>query len=117
MRKFSKFGVAAAIATSLVSSAVAIDLDGVFIGAEGKYNFKSELETSWNMHTMGFLTSFNADESSFGLGFKVGYDFDFMRVYGAYNHNFEAKADIGLSTALTGIALPEELKYSGYFRS
>ena len=109
-----KFSIAAVLAASLVSSAVAIDLDGVFVGAEGKYNFKSELETSLNLPTLGFSRSFNADESSFGLGLKVGYDFDFMRVYGAYNHNFEAKAtDIGLVAALVGMAIPEELKYSG----
>ena len=112
--KFNKFALGALIASSVVSSAVAIDLDGVFVGAEGKYNFKSELETSLNLPTLGFSRSFNADESAFGLGLKVGYDFDFMRVYGAYNHNFEAKAtDIGLATALVGMVLPEELKYSG----
>ena len=91
MYKFSKFSVTLALAASLASTASANWYDGVFVGAEGKYNLKSELETSWNIPLASLSQSINADESSFGLGLKVGYDFDFMRVYGAYNYNPETK--------------------------
>ena len=106
--KFSKFALGALIVASITSSAVA---DGLFVGAEAKYNLKSKFSTSWDT---GFATvSVDTDDSPFALGLKVGYDFDLFRVYGAINHNFEAKDSVVVIGPLAGVSVPEEFKWSG----
>nr|MBP3724177.1 hypothetical protein [Campylobacter sp.] len=111
MRKFSKFGAIAVLASSLVSSAVAANLDGFFVGAEGKYNFKSQIKSGYGDATGAY--KFDADDSLFALGLKVGYDFDLFRVYGVINHNFEAKDSVAILGPALGLPIPEELKWSG----
>ena len=109
--KFSKFALGALIAASITSSAVAVNLDGFFVGAEGKYNFKSQIKSGWGDATEAY--KFDADDSLFALGLKVGYDFDLWRVYGAINHNFEAKDSLAVVGPALGLPILEELKWSG----
>nr|MBP3724373.1 hypothetical protein [Campylobacter sp.] len=112
MKKFSKFGAIAILASSIVSGACANWYDGVFVGVEGKYNIKSKFETKWTENITPFMMNLNIDDSVFGLGLKVGYDFDLWRIYGAYNHNFEAKDSVAFIGPALGISVAEELKYS-----
>ena len=111
MRKFSKFGAIAVLASSLVSSAAANWYDGVFVGIEGKYNIKSKFETKWTENTAPFMMNFNIDDSAFGLGLKVGYDFDLWRIYGAYNYNPKIK-DNAKNFALITSYTDENFEYS-----
>ena len=117
--KFNKFALSALIASSLVSSAAANWHDGVFVGVEGKYNLKSDFSTTL-MEDFGgsiYYPNIKLDDNPFSLGLKIGYDLDFMRIYGAYNHNFEAKEKIEFysvtySAYYKNGFYPEELKYS-----
>ena len=108
-----KFSVAAVLAASLVSSAVAIDLDGFFVGASGDYNFKSQLKGDWYLEPLNMSSKFDFDESNFGLGLKIGYDFGEWRIYEAYSHTFESKSNNNIvSPLLLMPGLSEETKWS-----
>lgn len=95
MCKFSKFTLGALVASSITSSACANWYDNIFAGVEADYNFASDISLQVKNHVS--ISPFNGnmsdDAQTFGFGAKLGYDFDIARVYGAYNHNFKAKAD------------------------
>ena len=110
MCKFSKFTLGALVASSITSSACANWYDGVFVGAEANYNIKSKLKAHYNVQITNAVGDFDTDNGQFGLGLKVGYDLDFMRVYGAINHNFEAKSDSAISAYSS---FDEKPKWSG----
>ena len=114
MCKFSKFTLGALVASSITSSACANWYDNIFAGVEADYNFASDITLkvkNYGIATSPFDSSnmFN-DARAFGFGAKLGYDFDIARVYGAYNHNFKAKADtnnywdnaLGLGFSMSG---------------
>ena len=98
--KFSKFALGALIASSIVSSAVAVNLDGFFVGAEGNYIFKSNAKIdAIAKSTLASDVSLNAKDNIFKLGLKIGYDFDNFRAYMSYLHNFQAKDDSSVNIA------------------
>nr|MBP3725161.1 hypothetical protein [Campylobacter sp.] len=97
MNKFSKFGVAAVLAASITSSAVAVNLDGFFIGAQIGAN-KSKMNNFDKIVDIGGGITRNANPMTDSysdivpnLGLKIGYDFDIARAYGLVRHNFEAE--------------------------
>ena len=89
--KFNKFALGAVLVSSIISSACA---NGLFIGADGEYNFNSKynfkyklIENGININTL----SYNYKDSSFGIGLKFGYDFDLWRIYTKFNAVLGAK--------------------------
>ena len=71
------------IAKLVLASSLAVSLacsEGLFVGAQGDYNFKST-EFDVQIATSG-ATSETDSDTAFGL--KVGYDFDLWRLYGSY---------------------------------
>ena len=94
--KFNKFALGALIASSLVSVSSASWYDNIYLGAEAGYNFSSKNKFSMNEFDNSAPNgissiSHDASDSSPNFGLKVGYDLDFMRVYGGFIHNFKAK--------------------------
>ena len=88
MRKFSKFGVAAVLASSIISSAAANWYDNILIGAEIGSNFASVEPKDNVTYTTGGTYSVDSSSGSvMDYGIKVGYDFDLWRVYGAFIYN------------------------------
>ncbi|MBR6952804.1 MAG: hypothetical protein IKH66_03185 [Campylobacter sp.] len=71
------------LASSLMANFASAN--SVFVGFDGVYNIKSELELDAGN------VSGKIKDSTFGLGLKVGYDFDLFRVYGEYLYKTKAK--------------------------
>ena len=94
--KFNKFALGALIASSLVSVSCASWYDNIYLGVEAGYNFSSKNKFSMNEFDNSAPNgvssiSHDASDSSPNFGLKVGYDLDFMRVYGGFIHNFKTK--------------------------
>ena len=91
MKKFSKFGIAAVLASSIISSVAA---DGLFVGIGGDYNIRSQYDAQFenkqtsNLYTMSDY--FEHKDHQYSVGFRLGWDFDWFKLYGGYN--FEPKA-------------------------
>lgn len=92
MKKFSKFGIAAVLASSIISSVAA---DGLFVGIGGDYNIRSQydaqfLDRAYNMTPFAMSDYFEHKDHQYSVGFRLGWDFDWFKLYGGYN--FEPKA-------------------------
>jgi len=61
--------------------------EGVFLGIEGDYSFKSSLTTKWSEEDWETDKDRKAQAA---LGFKGGYDFGIARAYGQYLYAFKA---------------------------
>lgn len=87
-----KLVLSAVLAISLVS---AVSAQGWFVGGEGNYNFKSEIDITLPNGT------YSVSDSTLAIGVKGGYDFDNWRVYGAYIRNTKSsnKAISGSNSA------------------
>lgn len=78
------------LVASLVSGALA---QGLFVGAEGNYIFKSKLSQDISIPSVLNKTNNELNDEQMAVGLKVGYDFDSWRVYGAYMRNLKANED------------------------
>ena len=91
MKKFSKFGIVAVLASSIISSVAA---DGLFVGIGGDYNIRSQYDAQFeNKQTSTLYTMsnyFEHKDHQYSVGFRLGWDFDWFKLYGGYN--FEPKA-------------------------
>ena len=61
--------------------------EGIFLGIEGDYSFKSSLTTKWSEEDWETDKDRKAQAA---LGFKGGYDFGIARAYGQYLYAFKA---------------------------
>ena len=62
--------------------------EGIFLGIEGDYSFKSSLTTKWSDEDDSGTNKDNKGQAA--LGFKGGYDFGIARAYGEYLYDFKA---------------------------
>ena len=62
--------------------------EGIFLGIEGDYSFKSSITTKWSDEEDSGTNKDNKGQAA--LGFKGGYDFGIARAYGEYLYDFKA---------------------------
>ena len=86
----SRIFLGTVLVASLVSGALA---QGLFVGAEGNYIFKSKLSQDISIPSVLNKTNNELNDEQMAAGLKVGYDFDLWRVYGAYMRNLKANED------------------------
>ena len=61
--------------------------EGIFLGIEGDYSFKSSLTTKWSDEDESGTNKYSKAQPA--LGFKGGYDFGIARAYGEYLYDFK----------------------------
>ena len=61
--------------------------EGIFLGIEGDYSFKSSLTTKWSDEDDSGTNKDNKGQAA--IGFKAGYDFGIARAYGEYMYDFK----------------------------
>jgi len=61
--------------------------EGIFLGIEGDYSFKSSITTKWSDEDDSGTNKDNKGQAA--LGFKGGYDFGIARAYGEYMYDFK----------------------------
>ncbi|WP_297964838.1 hypothetical protein [uncultured Campylobacter sp.] len=80
----NKILIAAFAAAVCVSSSFG---EGIFLGIEGDYSFKSSITTKWSDEDDSGTNKDNKGQAA--LGFKGGYDFGIARAYGEYMYDFK----------------------------
>ena len=78
------------IAKLVLASSLAVSLacsEGLFVGAQGDYNFKSKQKLTAT-DTLGSLSE-TMSSGQFGLGIKGGYDFNNYKIYTQYVYSPE----------------------------